>query len=64
MVGVIASLALLIAREAFLPAAHVDWIAGGAALAAFVAAWRFKVGALWLVAAGAALGLLRMWSGL
>lgn len=64
VVGVIASLALLIAREAFLPAANVDWIAGGAALAAFVAAWRFKVGALWLVAAGAALGLLRMWSGL
>ncbi len=30
------------------------------ALAAFIAAQRFKVGALWLVAAGAAYGIGRM----
>jgi chromate transporter len=60
VVGVIATLALLIAREAFTPAGRLDLLAVAVAGAAFVAAWRFKVGPLWLVAAGAAYGLARL----
>jgi chromate transporter len=60
VVGVIATLALLIAREAFMPTGRLDLLAIAVAAAAFVAAWRFKVGPLWLVAAGAACGLARL----
>jgi len=60
VVGVIATLALLIAREAFLPGGRLDPVSCAVAVAAFVAAWRFKVGPLWLVAAGAAYGLARL----
>ncbi len=59
VVGVIATLALSIGHEAFLPAAGVDGLAMAVALAAFIAAWRFKVGALWLVTAGATYGVAR-----
>ena len=59
VVGVIATLALSIGHEAFLPAAGVDRLALAVALAAFIGAWRFKVGALWLVAAGAIYGVVR-----
>ena len=64
VVGVIATLALLISREAFAPGGRPDPLAMGVALAAFVAAWRFKVGPLWLVAAGAFYGLGRLAMGL
>jgi len=60
VVGVIATLALLIAREAFVPGGRPDLLAAVVAVAAFVAAWRYKVGPLWLVGAGAAYGLARM----
>ncbi len=63
VVGVIATLALLISREAFSPGGRLDPLAVVVALAAFVAAWRFKVGPLWLVAAGALYGLGRMVTG-
>jgi chromate transporter len=59
VVGVIATLALTLSREAFLTGGKVDWLAGVTALIAFLAAWRFKVGALWLVIAGAAYGVAR-----
>ena len=59
VVGVIATLAVTIAQVAFLPAGRPDLIAALVALVAFVAAWRFKVGPLWLVAAGAAYGIGR-----
>jgi chromate transporter len=59
VVGIIATLAVTIAREAFLPQGHFDAIAAVVALAAFIAAQRFKVSALWLVAAGAAYGIVR-----
>ncbi len=59
VVGVIATLALAIAQVAFLPAGRPDLIAVLVALVAFVAAWRFKVGPPWLVAAGAAYGIGR-----
>jgi chromate transporter len=59
VVGVIATLALSIAQVAFLPAGRPDLVAVVVALAAFAAASRFKVGPLWLVAAGAAYGIGR-----
>ena len=59
VVGVIATLALTIAREAFWTGGRLDAIAIAVAVAAFVAAWRFKVGALWLVVAGAIYGVVR-----
>ena len=54
-------LAVLIAGEAFLPHGKPDPLAGVIAVAAFVAARQFKVGAAWLVAAGAITGLARLW---
>ncbi len=60
VVGVIATLALVISREAFAPAGRLDPLAIVVAIAAFVAAWRFKVGALWLVLAGALFGVGRL----
>jgi len=59
VVGVIATLALVIAKEAFLPAGKVDAWAIAVALAALVAAMRFKISPVWLVVAGAALGIGR-----
>ena len=61
IVGVIASLAALIADEAFLPHGKPDPLAVVVAVAAFIAARQFKVGAAWLVAAGAITGLARLW---
>ena len=61
IVGVIATLAVLIAGEAFLPHGKPDPLAGVIAVVAFVAARQFKVGAAWLVAAGAITGLARLW---
>jgi chromate transporter len=60
VVGVIATLAVTIAKEAFTPGGRLDPLAITVALGAFIAAWRFKVGALWLVGAGAAYGLMRL----
>ena len=59
VVGIIATLALSIAQVAFLPVGRLDLVAIVVGLAAFIAAWRFKVGPLWLVAAGAAYGIGR-----
>ncbi|MDR3508883.1 MAG: chromate efflux transporter [Caulobacteraceae bacterium] len=59
VVGVIATLALLVAREAFAPGGRLDPIAIVLAVVALIAAIRFKVGPLWLVAVGAGLGILR-----
>ncbi len=59
VVGVIATLALTIAQVAFTSGGKIDFIAVAVSLAAFLAAWRFKVGPLWLVGAGAAYGIAR-----
>ena len=59
VVGVIATLAISIAREAFYADGRVDFLAVLVAVAAFVAAWRFKVATLWLVAGGAIYGNAR-----
>jgi len=59
VVGVIATLALSIAKEAFFISGRIDFLAVVVAVAAFVAAWRFKVATLWLVAGGAIYGIGR-----
>jgi chromate transporter len=59
VVGVIATLALTIAQEAFLPAGRFDALAVAAAAIALVLAMRFKVSPLWLVIGGAAFGVAR-----
>jgi chromate transporter len=59
VVGVIATLALSIAEAAFLPSRRLDFASIVVGLGAFLAVWRFKVGPLWLVAAGAAYGIGR-----
>jgi chromate transporter len=64
VVGVIATLAVRIAPHAFRPEGRLDPIAILVALAALAAAVRWRVGPLWLVAAGAAVGLLRLGAGL
>ncbi len=59
VVGVIASLGVLVARAAFANSGKIDLISIVVAGAALLAVMRFKVGAMWLVAGGAAVGLLR-----
>lgn len=59
VVGIIATLALSVAQVAFLPSGRIDPIAILVGSVAFLAAWRFKVGPLWLVGAGTAYGLAR-----
>ncbi len=61
VVGVIASLAVLIATAAFLPGGRLDLLAVFVAALAFLAAWRLKINAIWLVAGGAITGLARLW---
>ncbi len=61
VVGVIASLGLLVARAAFIDQGRLDALSVLVAIIAFAAVLRLKVGALWLVVGGAAVGLLR-WS--
>ncbi len=63
VVGVIATLALTIGKLAFLPAGSVDGGAILVALIAFAALVRWKVNTLWLVAGGAAFGLIRLAAG-
>jgi len=63
VVGVIATLGVVIGSLAFLPAGRPDMLAIGVGLAAFTALVRWKVNTLWLVAGGAVFGLLRLASG-
>ena len=60
VVGVIATLGLSLAGDAFFPAGRADPAAMILAAAALIAVVRFNVGALWLVAAGAMSGLARL----
>ena len=65
VVGVIATLAVSIGREAFIPAGRIDVGSLAVCIAVFVAAWRFKSAPLWLVVAGALYGMARysFWPG-
>jgi chromate transporter len=61
VVGVILNLGVFLAAAVFVPApGTVDWIAVAASIVAAVALIRFKLDIHWLVAAGAAFGLLRL----
>jgi chromate transporter len=57
VVGVIAALAVFVARHAAFPNGNPDWLVITAAAVAFVAVWRFKVGVIPTVVACAGLGL-------
>ncbi len=60
VVGVIATLGIVIGRLAFLPGGSADLAAILVGLLAFAALVRWKVNTLWLIAAGAAFGLARL----
>jgi len=57
VVGVIAALAVFVARHAAFPDGDPDWLVISLALIAFVAVWRFRVGVVPTVAACALVGL-------
>jgi chromate transporter len=59
VVGVIATLAVTVARVAFIPDGRPDLIAIAVAVGGFIAANRFKIGPVWLVVFGAAFGIAR-----
>jgi chromate transporter len=57
VVGVIAALAVFVARHAAYHGGHLDWLVIPLAAAAFVGVWRFRVGVVTTVVACAATGL-------
>ena len=57
VVGVIAGLAVFVARHAAFADGEPDWLVIALAVAAFVAVWRFRVGVVPVVASCAAAGL-------
>jgi chromate transporter len=58
VVGVIAALAVFVARHAAFPSSGPDWLVIATAAAAFVAVWRFRVGVVPVVGICAAVGLV------
>jgi chromate transporter len=58
VVGVIAALAVFVARHAAFPGGHPDWLVIATASIAFIAVWRLRVGVVTTVAACAMVGLL------
>ena len=57
VVGVIAALAVFVARHAAFPDGDADWLVIPLAAAAFIGVWRFRVGVVTTVVACAAVGL-------
>jgi len=57
VVGVIAALAVFVARHAAFPGGDPDWLVIPLAAAAFVAVWRFRIGVVPTVVTCAAVGL-------
>jgi chromate transporter len=57
VVGVIAALALFVARHAAFPGGHPDWLVIPLALAAFIGVWRLRVGVVTTVVVCALVGL-------
>jgi chromate transporter len=57
VVGVIAALAVFVARHAAFPAGNPDWLVIPLAAAAFVGVWRLRIGVVTTVIACAAVGL-------
>jgi chromate transporter len=58
VVGVIAALAVFVARHAAFPDGDPDWLVTSLALIAFVAVWRFRAGVVPTVGACALVGLI------
>jgi chromate transporter len=58
VVGVIAALAVFVARHAAFPDGEPDWLVISLALIAFVAVWRFRAGVVPTVGACALVGLI------
>jgi chromate transporter len=57
VVGVIAALAVFVARHAAFPSGDADWLVIPLAAAAFIGVWRFRVGVVTTVVACAVVGL-------
>jgi chromate transporter len=57
VVGVIAALAVFVARHAAFPGGDPDWLVIPLAAAAFIGVWRFRIGVVTTVIACAAVGL-------
>ena len=57
VVGVIAALALFVARHAAFPGGDPDWLVIPLAPAAFIGVWRFRIGVVTTVVACALVGL-------
>ena len=57
VVGVIAALGVFVARHALVVDDRPDWLPILLAAAAFVALWRLRVGAIWVIASCALVGL-------
>jgi chromate transporter len=57
VVGVIAALAVFVARHATFPGGDPDWLVIPLAAAAFIGVWRFRVGVIPTVVACALVGL-------
>jgi chromate transporter len=58
VVGVIAALALFVARHALVVDDHPDWVLTPVALGAFVAVWRYRAGVVPVVLGCAAIGIV------
>ena len=58
VVGVIAGLAVFVARHALVSNGNIDWVLAVLAAAAFVAVWRYRVGVIPTVVACAVVGVL------
>jgi chromate transporter len=59
VVGVIAGLAVFVARHALVAHGDVRWLLSALAVAAFVAVWRFRVGVVPVVLVCAAVGVVQ-----
>jgi chromate transporter len=57
VVGVIAALAVFVARHALIVDGHPDWVLTPVAAAAFIAVWRYRVGVIPVVLTCAAVGV-------
>jgi chromate transporter len=58
VVGVIAGLAVFVARHALVTGSHVDRVLAVLAVVAFIAVWRYRVGVIPIVVACAAVGVV------
>ncbi len=58
VVGVIAALAVFVARHALITGGGVDWVLAPLAAVAFVAIWRYRVGVIPVVLGCAAVGII------